>query len=250
MSIGREQVGRTAVVTMTHGSVNAIDLELCDQLIQTFDHLTQDDRVAAIVLTGHGRAFSAGVDLKQILTGGDGYTRQFVERLSQCFLAVLNVPKPVVAGVNGHAIAGGCVLAAACDHIVAADGPARIGLTELQVGVPFPTTALEIVRARLGPRAGRAVFGAGTHSPTAAAELGFVDEVVAAADVMDTARAVAERLSAVPSSTYAITKRQLLAPVHAAVVAGAPSFDPQVADLWGAQDIRTRMSAIVDSARR
>lgn len=72
MSIRREQVGATGVVTMTHGSVNAMDLELCDQLIRTFDDLTQDDAVRAIVLTGDGRAFSAGVDLKRILTGGDG----------------------------------------------------------------------------------------------------------------------------------------------------------------------------------
>lgn len=250
MSIRREQAGTTAVVTMTHGRVNAMDLELCDQLIQAFDDLTQDDTVGAIVLTGEGRAFSAGVDLKRILTGGDGYTRQFVERLSQCFLAALAVPKPVVAALNGHAIAGGCVLAAACDHVIAADGNARIGLTELQVGVPFPTSALEIVRARLGPSTARAVFGASTYAPRAAAELGFVDEVVAADELMDAAHAVAERLGSVPSSTYALAKRQLLTPVQAAVAAGTASFDPQVADLWAAEDIRARMSSVLESAAR
>lgn len=250
MSIRREQVGRTAVVTMQHGSVNAMDLELCDELIQTFDDLTQDDGVGAIVLTGDGRAFSAGVDLKQILTGGDEYTRQFVERLSQCFLATLTVPKPVVAAVNGHAIAGGCVLAAACDHVLAADGNARIGLSELQVGVPFPTSALEIVRARLGPSTGRAVFGASTYAPRAAAELGFVDEVVPADELMDAAHTVAERLGAVPSATYALAKRQLHAPLHAAVAAGAGVYDAQVADLWAGQEIRARMSAFLESARR
>lgn len=123
-------------------------------------------------------------------------------------------------------------------------------MSELQVGVPFPTSALEIVRARLGPATTHAVFGASTYPPRAAAELGFVDEVVAADELMDSAHAAAERLSAVPSATYALAKRQLLAPLQAAVAAGATSFDPQVADLWAAQDIRARMSSFLESAAR
>lgn len=250
MSIRRERTGRIVVLTMAHGSVNAMDLELCDELIQAFAELDQDEGVGAVVLTGEGRAFSAGVDLKQILTGGDDYTRQFVERLSQCFLAVLNVSKPVVAAVNGHAIAGGCVLACACDHVLAADVPARIGLSELQVGVPFPTSALEIVRTRLGRATAQAVYSARTYPPDAAAELGFIDEVVAADALMDAAHAAAERLAAVPGSTYALAKRQLQAPLQAAVAAGAESFDPQVADMWATQETRARMGSFLEGSGR
>jgi enoyl-CoA hydratase len=247
LSINLERGDRVAVVTMARGSVNAMDLDLCQRLSEAFGELASDDSVGAVVLTGAGRAFSAGVDLKQILSGGEGYARQFVDRLSECFLATLTVPKPVVAAVNGHAIAGGCVLAAACDHALVAEGQARIGLSELRVGVPFPTSALEIVRARLGTRTARAIFGASTYPPQIAAELGFVDEVTDSEGVVDAARAVAERLAAIPPGTFALAKRQLQAPLLATIATNAVGFDPEVVNGWASAETMASIRSFLEA---
>jgi enoyl-CoA hydratase len=121
------------LVTVENGPVNVLDLELLRGLAETFHGLAEAD---AVVLAGAGRAFSAGVDLHRILDGGRDYVAEFLPALSAALRAVFDHPRPVVAAVNGHAIAGGCVLVAACDRRLMSAG--TIGVTELLVGVPFP----------------------------------------------------------------------------------------------------------------
>ncbi|WP_163451993.1 enoyl-CoA hydratase/isomerase family protein, partial [Escherichia coli] len=85
-----------------------------------------------------GKIFSAGVDLLQISDGGLSYVQKFLPALHRMFDTEFDFPKPVVAAVNGHAIAGGCVLASCADKRIAARDVGRIGVTEVLVGVPFP----------------------------------------------------------------------------------------------------------------
>jgi len=145
MVISVEKVDGVAVVRLEHGKVNALDIELCQAISATFASLD----ASAAVLTGAGPAFSAGVDLWKVLDGGDDYVAAFIPALVDAFAAVFTCRLPVVAAINGHAIAGGCVFAAACDHRVMAQG--RIGIPEMLVGVPFPATALAIVEHAYGP---------------------------------------------------------------------------------------------------
>ena len=154
-----------------------MDAELLDALTAA---VTATDR--ALLITGAGSSFSAGVDLRRILDGGPDYAADFLTALSRMFRAVFDHPRPTVAAVNGHAIAGGCVLALACDIRLMSAG--RIGLAELAVGVPFPVAALEIVRHALGPRAGRVLLGADTVGPEQALALGLVDEVTGPDDLL------------------------------------------------------------------
>ncbi len=132
-----EEHGTVHLVRLRHGKVNAMDLELLRAVRDTFAELAG---AGAVVLTGDGRAFSAGVDLRRLLHEGAGYTAEFLPALSAAVRAVFEHPRPVVAAVNGHAIAGGCVLVAACDRRLMSAG--TIGVSELAVGVPFPTAAL------------------------------------------------------------------------------------------------------------
>ena len=224
--------GDVAVLRLDHGPVSAMDAELCRALAIELRTVAEGP-ASAVVLTGSGRSFSAGVDLKQLLAGGAEYVDMFLPALADMFLAVFELAKPVVAAVNGHAIAGGCVLAAAADTVVMAEGKGRIGVPELKVGVPFPNIAMEIVRHKVGDIAARRlVFGAATHTPSEAIELGLVDEVVAPEGLLPRALDLASDLAGdIPADAFAVTKRYLRAEALERVHRGTES-DLAAADLW------------------
>src|SRR5579864_2549295 len=134
---------------MRHGKANALDTELCQALCGALDDAAADG-AAAVVLTGTGPMFSAGVDLKRVTAGREGYVAAFLPELRRAFTRLAAFELPVVAAINGHAIAGGFILVAAADWAVMAKGPGRAGVTELLVGVPFPAVALELLRLRAG----------------------------------------------------------------------------------------------------
>lgn len=240
-----ERRGATAVIRLDHGPVNALDLELLQALTEAIRELDDD---VPLVLTGAGRAFSAGVDLRRIIEGGAPYVADFLPALSETFLAVYDHPGPVVAAVNGHAIAGGCVIAAACDVRVMSGG--TIGLAELAVGVPFPTSALEIMRAAVGPLARRLALTAELLDPAGARAIGLIDQVCAAESLLDDAVQQAAELGAVPAPVYAFTKRQLQQPTRKRIAARQEAEDAQVRELWATDAVQSRIATYLQSLRR
>jgi enoyl-CoA hydratase len=223
--------GPIAVLEMRHGKANALDVELCDALTDRLDECLAAS-TAAVVITGHGRMFSAGVDLLRLLDGGAPYARLLIPSLCRALERLLDYPKPVVAAVNGHAIAGGCVIACGADYrIMAAEG-ATIGVPELLVGVPLPTVAVELVRTAVPQHAQRLIYDGRILSADEAAARGVVDEVAAPAALLDAAVGAAEVLASRPPDAFAITKRQLRAPALARVVESRAGLDRAVEDLW------------------
>ena len=220
------------VVELDRGPVNALDLELLGALTAAFDRAD-----APVVLTGAGRTFSAGVDLRRIVEEPDSYVAEFLAALARAFLAVFTHPRPTVAAINGHAIAGGCLFALCCDTRVMSAG--TIGLTEMAVGVPFPRSALEIVRHALGPASGRVVLRADTVGRDEALRLGVVDEITEPAVLLDRAVALASQLGSYPAAVYAATKRDLQQPALQAVSAGD---DAAVTAAWSSPQTRQRLA--------
>ena len=161
-------------------------------------------------------------------------------------LAVFDHPAPVVAAVNGHAIAGGCVFAMAADVRLMSAG--TIGITELVVGVPFPMAALEICRYGMGTSVRRAALQADTIDVAAASARG-IDEVVAPADLIPRAIAVAHELRQHAPTAYAATKEQLHRPARTAIGAGAET-DAKVRASWMSDDTRARVTAFIDALAR
>jgi enoyl-CoA hydratase len=228
--------GDIAVLRMTHGKANTLDTEFCDALAAAFGKLGNGP-ARAIVLTGSGSIFSAGVDLLRISAGGDGYVRQFLPALHGMFVAAFNVPKPVVAAVNGHAIAGGCVLACCADVRIAVRGQGRIGITELLVGVPFPAMALEVMRHATQPQYfSDMVLSGATYLCDDARARGLVDDIVEPAELMDRAMAAAKRLAALPPATFALTKAQLRQPVADRMARHGASVDARAEAIWASAD--------------
>ncbi len=230
--IEREDLDGVRILRLAHGKANAMDLEMLGALASELEALDRDD-VRAGVLTGAGRMFSAGVDLKRVLDGGPDYVRVFLPALERALLAAFTLGKPLVAAINGHAIAGGFVIACACDRRIAADGPGRLGLPELQVGVPFPTLVIEVLRTALPPpRLQEMLLCGATLEAAPARAAGLVDDVVAADALIGAACATASRLGALAPAAWATTKRKLREPALAAWRAAAADGDRAIVDQW------------------
>lgn len=225
-----ERDGEIAVLRLAHGPVNALDVELCEAVAAQFRALVTDP-ARAVVVTGSGRAFSAGADLRRVVDEGEPYIRRFVPALDELFRSVFELGKPVVAAVNGHAIAGGCVLAACADVTLMSAG--RIGVPELAVGVPFPRVGLEVLRYAVGDAVTRKLtLGTLTYPVDEAHALGLVDEVLPADDLLPAAVGRARAFAAsIPSDTFAATKAQLRRDAVERMAAYADEAEP-VITLW------------------
>jgi enoyl-CoA hydratase len=239
-----------AILTIRHGKANALDIALCEELAKHFDELRAAD-ARAIVVTGQGRIFSAGVDLLQVSSGGPDYVRKFLPTLHRLYEAVFFHPMPVVAAINGHAIAGGCVLACCADRRIMSRAVGRIGVTELLVGVPFPALAFEIVRFAVPRRhLPEFTFGGATYDTSAALERGWVDEVVESDALIPRANAAAQELARLSPAAFAQTKKQLRQEAAERVERSRALTDQTVTDIWtGAiDDIRDYVARTLKKA--
>jgi enoyl-CoA hydratase len=218
---------------LAHGKASALDVELLDTLLRELDGVAEDAR--ALILTGTGSIFSAGVDLFRLTEGGAGYVRQFLPLLSRVVRTLFAFRRPVVVAANGHAIAGGCVLVLAADVRLMAAGAGRIGLPELLVGVPFPAAALEVVRFAV-PRdkVQSLVYTGRTLPPQEALAAGLVDEVVAPDALLTRAQELALQLAMIPPSVYSLTKQSLRAEALERIERAGEPQDRAVLEVWSA----------------
>ncbi|MCW5688641.1 MAG: enoyl-CoA hydratase/isomerase family protein [Pseudolabrys sp.] len=222
-----------AIVTLEHGKANALDAEFCEALAVLFEELRAAAEVKAVVVTGQGKIFSAGVDLKRVGAGGAAYVREFLPLLHRLYDSVFFCPKPVVAAVNGHAIAGGAVLAASADRRIMARYSGNVGITELQVGVPLPALAFEIVRTVVPPRyLAEFALGATTYASDDALIKGWVDEVVDGWELMPRAVRLARTYAALSPEAFAQTKAQIRQPAAERLASSGVATDEKVTAIW------------------
>jgi enoyl-CoA hydratase len=234
--------GRVAVVTLDRPPANALNRAFFDELIALLDRLRAPE-IGAVVITGTGRFFSAGLDLFEVFAYPAREFDEFTQRFDAGFGALFAFPKPVVAAVNGHAIAGGAVLAAAADFRLVADGEGRMGLTEILLGVPFPVSVLEIVRyACAGPALPELLYHGRTYPPRDAHARHLADEVVPAAEVLSRARALAEELARRPRAAFEQTKISLRADALRRLDSARRDGDPAW-DVWRSAETHAAVEA-------
>jgi enoyl-CoA hydratase len=217
------------VATIDRPPANAMSLQLLAEGRDLVERI-RDELPKAVVLTGAGDFFSGGVDLKLAPRFSAQEQEQMVAGINALFSAWYSLWLPVVAAVNGHAVAGGMILALCGDHRVGAES-ARYGLTEVRVGVPYPAAAIGVVRAELGPGpARRSVLGAELIDAPQALALGMLDELLPADQVLARGLEVASGLAELPRDVYAESKRQLRGRT-AAEIDSAIAADP-IASGW------------------
>jgi len=240
------------LLTLDRPPANAITPQLLNELATALDEARKDDRVRAVVLAGEGRFFSAGLDLR----GGidfaaaitPGSTTDPFAALRDCLLTFLRFPKPTVAMLDGHAIAGGLILVLACDYRLGLDGEYRIGLNEVEIGASFPKAAFEIVRLRLThQQASEMLLGAAIYPAQQAVRLGIVDELIPADSFEAAVFRRAARLGAFPRDAYAHTKAALVGEAIARIQSDTPEEAMRTAAVWMTPE---SVAARAEQARR
>jgi enoyl-CoA hydratase len=231
------------LLTLDRPPANALDEALLADLGAALDDARADDTVRAVVLTGAGAFFSAGFDLSAPRRD-DTTARALRVLYRDTHVKLLALPKPTVARLAGHAVAGGLVLVLACDYRLGRDGDYRLGLNEVAIGASFPRVALEIARLRLTPaRASELALGAALYPASQAIRLGIVDELLPSDSFDSTVLRRAARLGAFPRDAYAHTKAGLIADALARVAAETPDDEARGAAVWTSPESRVARAA-------
>jgi enoyl-CoA hydratase len=185
-----------ATVTLARGKVNALDEEMVDELRVCLDQLQGDDAVRAVVLTGQGNFFSFGFDIPGFLSYAKPDFIRYLTKFTDLYTELFLFPKPVVAALNGHTIAGGCMLALACDARLMSRGRGKISLNEITFGAAVFAGSVEMLKHCAGPRSAETILLSGAmYDAEHARALGLVDRVTDAEELMAEAMTRASELA-------------------------------------------------------
>jgi enoyl-CoA hydratase len=242
-----DQQDELAVLHMEHGKANAFDREFMASLSNALLSVEQSD-AKAVIITGSGSIFSAGVDLFRILEGKEAYIQPFLAEMSAMLETLFLFPRPVISAVNGHAIAGGCIIALASDYALMSRDGGTIGIPELLVGVPFPSLPLEIVRFALAPHVmQRMIYSGITYHPEDALKNGVVQELADPDDLLRRANEIAAGLMRIPEASFRLVKTRLR---MSAVDKSRATGDAEVLQLWNSPEIHDVIRAYLDRTIR
>lgn len=237
--------GSFTIVRLAHGKVQAMDLEFCRAVAGLFEELANGPECKAVVLTGSGRVFSAGVDLKRLVAEPPSYVDVFLPALRHLFRTLWEFPAPLVAAINGAALAGGCVAASAADwRVLSRDAP--IGMPESRVGLPLPAEGIEIMRfvtaAGVLPR----VIGRGEQwTNEEARSAGLADELAAPESLIGRAAEHARRMAETDPEIFRTGKLQLRMPASLAMREHHSRFGQQVQELWKSERVRSTVRRFI-----
>jgi enoyl-CoA hydratase len=232
------------LIRIEHGKANAIDDTLLSFVTRELDRSLAENK-KAVVLTGREGFFSAGLNLKD-LPEDRSEMALFVDRFEEAMEKLLTFPLPLVAAVNGHAIAGGCVLASTADFRIGARGEYRIGVSEVSLGIVFPASAFEIMRQVLpAPRAAEVLLGGRLLTPEEAVGAGILHRVVPADRLLGEAEAVARELGKKPALAFRHTKLALRAPMLERIEATREEARGLFLSSWFSPDVVQRRQAML-----
>jgi 3,2-trans-enoyl-CoA isomerase len=233
--------GAVRVLEMDAGTANAFGPGLTGALRRALDEAARSPGVRGLVLaSASARFFSIGFDLPSILPLDRPAMTEFFAEANRLWRDLLAFPGPVVAAIEHHAVAGGCIAALCCDYRIVEEGRVLVGINEIKLGVPNPLLADAALRAIVGGRRARDVVGfAEFHEPEAARALGLVDEVVPKGQARS--RAIERAASLGAADAYAAAKRIRMRPVLDEYARCGREEDEAFLDLWFSKETRRRL---------
>lgn len=232
-------------VTINRPKVNAINEEVVLELRNVFRDLESNKRVNAVILTGTGSFFSFGFDIPEFLDYTKDAFYMFILSFSELIQRIFIFPKPVVAALNGHAIAGGCILAVACDRRIMVTGKSKIALNELTLGATVFTSIAETLKFTVGARTAQDILYSGKmNSGEEALALGLVDELVSEDVLNDTALSRARAFAEMDRYAFRNTKKLLRTETLDRIEQHEKSSLSDFVDIWYSKNTREKLKKV------
>ena len=234
-----------AEARLKRGKVNAINEQVVHELSDSLQRLAADPEIRAVILTGDGPFFSFGFDIPEFLSYSEESFSSFLKNFTSLYTYLFTYPKPVVAALNGHAIAGGCMLALACDYRIMVSGKAKISLNEITFGSSVFAGSVIMLKFLVGAKNAQAGLYEGTmYSAEAALHVGLIDQVSSNEKLLEDARQTARRLGARDAAAFRSMKNLLRAPVAEQMIKEEDSSVREFVKIWYSANTWKHLQAI------
>lgn len=239
------RVDNVAVLTLSRGKVNPFNEAFIEEFQHCVDQLAEDDSVGALVITGRGKFFSFGLDVPELYSLSPENFAEFLRAFTHLYTTLFVYPKPVVAALNGHAIAGGCMIAIACDRRLMAEGKSKIGLNEITFGSTVFAGSVEMLRACAGQRGAEEVLFTGAmFDPGRALGLGLIDAVHPAEDLIQVALEEARTMAARDQVAFGNMRKLLRGPIVRAMRDREAESIREFVEIWYSDTTRQQLKGI------
>lgn len=242
---------RLAIITLNRGKSNAMNREMITELMDMFNNISADANIGGVMITGQENFFSAGLDLIELYHYNEEESKSFWQLFFKFAATLVAFKKPLVAAINGHSPAGGCVIALACDARVMAEGKYIIGLNEVPVGIMVPDSIFKIYAFWLGQaNAARSLLEGKLFSPEQALAIGLVDELVNSDSILTAAERHARKYMGFESNTWQQSKLNIRKDLIAATMADQSATLDLLLAQWWSPNTRNILKAIIDNLQK
>ncbi|ACU02451.1 MULTISPECIES: enoyl-CoA hydratase/isomerase family protein [Pedobacter] len=240
-----------SIITLDRGKSNALNREMITELSDMLHNIAGDPNIAGVIITGKENFFSAGLDLIELYNYNEAEAESFWHLFLNFTAAITAFKKPLVAAVNGHSPAGGCVIALACDYRIMAEGNYIIGLNEVPVGIIVPNSIFNLYAFWLGQaNASRSLLEGKLFSPDEALQIGLVDELVNPAGILTAAERKIRKYMAMERNTWEQSKLNIRQGLIASTGADQSEALQKMLKQWWAPTTRNILKTIIDNLQK
>jgi len=235
------------ILKLVRGITNALNLQLVNQLAENLRKVRDDSDVHSLVLgSSNEKFFSIGFDIPELFKLTRKDFRAFYQAFNRVCMDLYTLPKPTIAAITGHAIAGGCILALCCDYRFIAEGRKLMGLNEIKLGIPVPYPGDCILRHVVGTRNAREISGTGEfYRPEELLQIGMVDQVLSLKQVLPKSIEKAKLLGALPHAAFGMIKRNRVEIVEAQVLTRLAEKEQFFIECWHSNEARERLKEAI-----
>lgn len=242
---------KVAIITLNRGKSNSLNREMVSELFGMLDNIENDDNIGGVIITGRENFFSAGLDLIELYHYSEEEAKSFWHLFLKFTAKITAFKKPLVAAINGHSPAGGCVIALACDARVMAEGKYIIGLNEVPVGIIVPHSIFKLYAFWLGnASAYRNVLAGKLFSPEEALAVGLVDELVKSESILTAAERKVRKYMAFEANTWQQSKLNVRRDLIAVMSADQSADLDIMLKQWWSLSTRAILKSLIDGLQK
>ncbi len=234
-----------AVLTLNRGKVNAINEDVVEELKDCLEGVEKNPNVRAIILTGQGKFFSFGFDIPGFMNHSKEDFKRYLTKFTDLYTYLFIFPKPVIAALNGHTIAGGCMIASACDHRIMVEGKAKISLNEITFGSSVFAGSVEMLQFCVGQKNAEKILYTGKmFSAEEALAMGMIDQINTEENFTNDVKAIAEEYAKKDINAFCSIKKLLRKPVHDEMIKREKKSIAEFVEIWYSPETREQLRQI------